>query len=163
MIMYYLLEWLHTQLFSGVLMSRSVKYIFSCYTFALRVKQEVTRKSLLTFNFLDFSAGPLEVMLATTTGVSPRVEPTPPAILRPSEPEASCCSSTVRMWLKSSLLSVKQQKNCWVLYRRICTETIRTCQEVVAQWAHNLKQRWFNVLTLNQCWIHIVSTLCTCW
>ena len=26
-----------------------------------------------------------------------------------------------------------------------------------------LKQRWFNVLTLNQHWIHLVSMLCACW
>ena len=64
----------------------------------------------LTFSFLDFSAGPLGVMLATTTGVSPRFEPIPPAILRPSEPEVSCCSSTVLMWLMSSLPSEKSKQ-----------------------------------------------------
>ena len=38
---------------------------------------------------------------------------------------------------------------------------------IPAQWTHNVEatsiQRWFNVLTLNQRWIDVVSTLCPCW
>ena len=28
---------------------------------------------------------------------------------------------------------------------------------------NNVIQHWFNVLTLNQCWTDVVSTLCACW
>ena len=40
-------------------------------------------------------------------------------------------------------------------------------KKVLSQQTHNVEttsiQRWFNILTLNQRWIDVVSTLCACW